>query len=66
MLATDFSAGMVEGVLSHGLANLEARVVRPGGLGSLGTWKEPAGAAANLLLAERVAALFPRWSFLCH
>ena len=42
----------------RGLAEM-ARVVRPGGLGVVGTWKEPAGAAANLLLAERVAGLFP-------
>ena len=97
VLATDFSAGMVESVLSHGLPNLEARVmdgqalelpdasfdaafsmfgimlfpdwrrglsemarvVRSGGIGSVGTWKETAGAAANLLLAEQVANLFP-------
>ncbi len=97
VLATDFSAGMVESVLSQGLPNLEARVmdgqalelsdasfdaafsmfgimlfpdwrkglsemarvVRPGGIGSVGTWKEIAGAAANLLLAERIADLFP-------
>ncbi len=95
--ATDFSPGMVESVLSHGLPNLcakvmdgqaldfpdasfdaafsmfgimlfpdwrkglaeMARVVRPGGLGSVGTWKQAAGAAANLLLAERVSDLFP-------
>lgn len=97
VLATDFSPGMVESVLSHGLPNLDgrvmdgqaldlpdasfdaafsmfgimlfpdwrkglaemARVVRPDGIGSVGTWKEPAGAAANLLLAELGATLFP-------
>lgn len=36
-----------------------ARVVRPGGLGCLGTWKHPAGAAANLLLADLAEGLFP-------
>jgi hypothetical protein len=36
-----------------------ARVVRPGGLGSVATWKDPAGAASNLLLARTYAALFP-------
>lgn len=41
-----------------GLAEM-ARVVRPGGLGLVGTWREPAGAAANLLLAEKVADLLP-------
>lgn len=97
VMATDFSAGMVRRVLSHGLPNLEARqmdgqaldlpdasfdaafsnfgvmlfpdwraglaemarVVRPGGLGSVGTWKDPAGAASNLLLSNTCAALFP-------
>lgn len=97
VLATDFSAGMVSAVLSHGLPNVDAlvmdgqaldlpdacfdaafsifgimlfpdwrkglaemaRVVRPGGLGCVASWKHPAGAAANLLLADRVAALFP-------
>jgi len=97
VLATDFSAGMVSAVLSHGLPNVDAlvmdgqaldlpdacfdaafsifgimlfpdwrkglaemaRVVRPGGLGCVASWKHPAGAAANLLLADHVAALFP-------
>lgn len=97
VLATDFSTGMVDAVLSHRLPNLKAkvmdgqaldlpdaafdaafsmfgimlfanwrkglsemaRVVRSGGIGSVGSWKEPAGAAANLLLAERLSLLFP-------
>jgi len=97
VLATDFSPGMVDAVLSHGIPNLEARVmdgqalelpdasfdgafsmfgimlfpdwraglremarvVRPGGIGSVGTWKDPSGAAANLLLARLCGALFP-------
>lgn len=49
MLFADWRAGMRE----------MARVVRPGGIGCIGTWKEPAGAAANLLLARLAAALFP-------
>ena len=40
-----------------GLAEM-ARVVRPGGAGSLATWQHPAGAASNLLLAELCSALF--------
>jgi ubiquinone/menaquinone biosynthesis C-methylase UbiE len=36
-----------------------ARVVRPGGVGCIATWKEPAGAAANLLLANHVGRVFP-------
>jgi SAM-dependent methyltransferase len=97
VLATDFSQGMVDAVLSYGIPNLDgrvmdgqaldladasfdaafslfgimlfpdwragmremARVVRPGGIGCVGTWKEPSGAAANLLLAKLCAALFP-------
>ncbi|WCM27200.1 class I SAM-dependent methyltransferase [Sphingomonas sp. QA11] len=97
VLATDFSAGMVSAVLSHGLPNIDAlvmdgqaldlpdacfdaafsifgimlfpdwrrglvemaRVVRPGGLGCVASWTHPGGAASNLLLADRVAALFP-------
>jgi ubiquinone/menaquinone biosynthesis C-methylase UbiE len=97
VLATDFSPGMVDAVLSQGLPNLEARamdgqaldlpdasfdaafslfgimlfpdwraglremarVVRPGGIGCIGTWKEPSGAAANLLLARLCGTLFP-------
>ena len=97
VLATDFSSGMVEAVLSHGSPNLDARVmdgqaldlpnasfdaafsmfgimlfpdwraglremarvVRPGGIGCIGTWKEPSGAASNLLLARLVEAFFP-------
>jgi ubiquinone/menaquinone biosynthesis C-methylase UbiE len=42
----------------RGLAEM-ARVVRPGGLGCVASWKHPSGAASNLLLADRVAALFP-------
>ncbi|MEM1044648.1 MAG: class I SAM-dependent methyltransferase [Pseudomonadota bacterium] len=41
-----------------GLAEM-ARVVRPGGKATLGTWRPVSGAAVNLLLAERVARLFP-------
>lgn len=97
VMATDFSPGMVEAVLSHGFPNLEAqvmdgqalhlpdasfdaafslfgimlfpdwrkglsemaRVVRPGGLGCVATWKALHGAAANLLLAEQVQLFFP-------
>ena len=97
VLATDFSAGMVSAVLSHGLPNIDAlvmdgqaldlpdacfdaafsifgimlfpdwrrglaemaRVVRTGGLGCVASWKHPSGAASNLLLADRVASLFP-------
>ena len=36
-----------------------ARVVRPGGIGCLGTWHEAGGAAGNLLSARLCAALFP-------
>ena len=50
MLFPDWRAGLAE----------MARVVRRGGLGSVGTWKDPGGAAATLLLAQRCAALFPR------
>jgi ubiquinone/menaquinone biosynthesis C-methylase UbiE len=50
MLFPDWRAGLAE----------MARVVRRGGLGSVGTWKDPGGAAANLLLAQLCAALFPR------
>lgn len=98
VLATDFSAGMVEHVLSYKLPNVEtrqmdgqaldlpaasfdaafsmfgvmlfsdwraglaemARVVRPGGVGSVGTWKLRGGAASNLLLFQICADLFPR------
>lgn len=49
MLFADWRAGLAE----------MARVVRPGGMGSLGTWKHAAGAAGSLLLAETCAALFP-------
>ena len=41
-----------------GLAEM-ARVVRPGGVGSIGTWKHPAGAASTLLLADLCATFFP-------
>ncbi len=43
----------------RGVAEM-ARVVRPGGVGCLGTWRRPEGAAANLLLADLVGAMFPR------
>lgn len=97
VLATDFSAGMVDTIRAHDLANLEARVmdgqaldlpdasfdaafsmfgimlfpdwrkglsemarvVRPGGVATLGTWRSASGAAANLLIAEEVGRLFP-------
>jgi ubiquinone/menaquinone biosynthesis C-methylase UbiE len=41
-----------------GLAEM-ARILRPGGLACIGTWQEPAGAAANLLLAQVARQLFP-------
>lgn len=41
-----------------GLAEM-SRVLRPEGIACVGTWKEPSGAAANLLLAEMVARRFP-------
>lgn len=41
-----------------GLAEM-ARVLRPGGTGSVSTWKDESGAAANNLLACQVATLFP-------
>ena len=97
VVATDFSAAMVASMLSHRLANLDARVmdgqalefpdasfdaafsmfgimlfpdwrkglaemarvVKPGGVGCVGTWRHPDGAAANLLLANCVTRLFP-------
>lgn len=43
----------------RGLSEM-ARVLRPGGLACVGTWKSRAGAAANLLLAETVERLFPQ------
>jgi len=49
MLFPDWRAGMSE----------MARVVRPGGVGCVGTWKNPRGAAATLLLAQVVSRLFP-------
>lgn len=49
MLFPDWRAGLTE----------MARVVRPGGTGCLATWREPAGAAASLLLARLSAVLFP-------
>ena len=48
MLFADWRAGLSE----------MARVVRPGGVGSVGTWKDPGGAAATLLLAKLCDALF--------
>jgi SAM-dependent methyltransferase len=41
-----------------GLAEM-SRVLRPGGIACVGTWKDPSGAAANLLLAEMVARRIP-------
>lgn len=49
MLFPDWRAGLAE----------MARVVRPGGLGSVGTWKDPGGAASNLLLFQVCEVLFP-------
>lgn len=49
MLFADWRAGLAE----------LARVVRPGGAGSIATWQHPAGAASTLLLADLCAALFP-------
>src|SRR3954471_23453149 len=49
MLFPNWRAGMSE----------MARVVRPGGVGCVGTWKNPRGAAATLLLAQVVSRLFP-------
>ena len=49
MLFADWRAGLAE----------MARVVRPAGTGCIGTWEAPAGAAANLLLDQITAALFP-------
>ena len=49
MLFADWRAGLAE----------MARVVRPGGTGSIGTWKHRAGAASTLLLADLCATLFP-------
>jgi ubiquinone/menaquinone biosynthesis C-methylase UbiE len=43
---------------SKGLSEM-ARVLRAGGLGCIGTWANPAGAAANLLLARMTADLAP-------
>lgn len=97
VLATDFSAGMVERVAVRRIPNIRtrvmdgqaldlpdagfdaafsmfgvamfpdwragiaemARVVRPGGSVSVGTWASAAGAATNLLLARLCEALFP-------
>ena len=42
VLFPDWQAGLSEMV----------RVIRPGGVGSIGTWKHPKGAAATLLLAQ--------------
>lgn len=49
MLFPDWRAGLSE----------MARVVRPGGVGSIGTWKSPRGAAITLLLAQIGARLYP-------
>jgi ubiquinone/menaquinone biosynthesis C-methylase UbiE len=49
MLFPDWRAGLSE----------MARVVRPGGVGCIGTWKHPRGAAATLLLSQTCARLFP-------
>lgn len=42
----------------RGLAEM-ARVLKIGGTGTIATWKEPGGAAANLLLAQIVGECFP-------
>jgi SAM-dependent methyltransferase len=42
----------------RGLAEM-ARVLKPGGTACIGTWHHRAGAAANLLLADLTARLFP-------
>ena len=49
MLFTNWQAGLAE----------MARVVRPGGIASVATWKDPNGAAANILITGLCAALFP-------
>lgn len=36
-----------------------ARIVRPGGVGCVGTWKHPDGAPVNLLLANCAAEVVP-------
>lgn len=47
-----------------GIAEM-ARVLRSGGLGCIGTWGAPTGAATNLLLAQRVNQLFPSIEIPC-
>jgi SAM-dependent methyltransferase len=49
MLFPDWQKGLAEMV----------RVLRPGGLACIGTWAEPSGAAANLLIANIAAWKFP-------
>jgi ubiquinone/menaquinone biosynthesis C-methylase UbiE len=50
MLFADWRAGLRE----------MARVVRPGGTGCIGTWKDKRGAATTLLLAQIIGELFPQ------
>jgi ubiquinone/menaquinone biosynthesis C-methylase UbiE len=45
----------------RGLAEM-ARVLKPGGIAYIGTWENPAGAAANLLLAEWLRDISRTWS----
>jgi SAM-dependent methyltransferase len=49
MLFSDWAKGLAEMV----------RVLRPGGMACIGTWAEPSGAAANLLIANITAWKFP-------
>lgn len=49
MLFTDWRKGLAE----------MSRVLRPGGIACVSTWKEPSGAAANFLLAEMATRRFP-------
>jgi len=56
MLFPDWRAGLSE----------MARVVRPGGVGSIGTWKSPAGAGSTLLLSQIGARLYPEMDYPHH